>query len=384
MEGITQADVVRELHNDLVRKYSSHAPAIESIWRSLGQNKRASCLKAGASLNIIIDDILEADSEDRDRKNRPRKSNKAAAAALGASPDQDVALPGLVANARDQHESLEEYLELLSTESAVLAYTVNTWFFSRPELLPGEKGRRLPVHTDKYISPAFFEAIHSAVRGAAVWGYICHLLELLGLYTADKVYRAILLQEISNVLSMEYERCRELLKRHVQIGTGSKWFKRVSNAYDRAGNARVTMKGNPEQLTRSDPQLHYMLRLCQSETNATKAVPWIKKLSDLYHADQTEREKLTEKEAEILGDLAVIVAFTQDLSSIVSLPSVFRKTGQLFISKYQELDAELNQLGKDIDLRDYVVPISNLQEPSMAEGAMSALNKFIAEKLAQI
>ncbi|KAL1853889.1 hypothetical protein Plec18170_005281 [Paecilomyces lecythidis] len=176
----------------------------------------------------------------------------------------------------------------------------------------------------------------------------------------------------------------ELLKRHVQIGTGSKWFKRVSNAYDRAGNARVTMKGNPEQLTRSDPQLHYMLRLCQSETNATKAVPWIKKLSDLYHADQTEREKLTEKEAEILGDLAVIVAFTQDLSSIVSLPSVFRKTGQLFISKYQELDAELNQLGKDIDLRDYVVPISNLQEPSMAEGAMSALNKFIAEKLAQI
>lgn len=30
------------------------------------------------------------------------------------------------------------------------------WFFSRPELVPDEKGRHLPVLADKYTSAAFF------------------------------------------------------------------------------------------------------------------------------------------------------------------------------------------------------------------------------------
>ncbi|KAJ9398556.1 hypothetical protein DTO282F9_4511 [Paecilomyces variotii] len=520
MGGTMDPSVLRELHDDLVRKYNRHAAAIECAWRSLDQKGRATCLKAGAidgvvlkhpldrslgdaiiipewnlrditepgsdfllgllkhratkslfeqyctgancepgdhafiqkmnakgyqhsqpfhncytlfmdgnqygasyevlsdhsdvlaafepairaglcvpqstgelillrqfsllqGLNIIVDDILDTRSEGRDRGSRPRKSDKAATAALTALSDQTPTarptLPDLIASARDQQESLEEYLELLSTEPAVLAHAVNAWFFSRPELVADEKGRRLPVHTDKYISPAFFDAIHSAVKGAAVWGYICRLLELLRTTTTDKVYRAILLQEISNILYLEYERSRALFKRHVRARTGSKWFKRVSNAYDRAGNARVILKCNPEQLTRSDPQLHYMLRLCQSETNAANAVDWIKKLSGLHEAHPTERERLADLEAESLCDLAVIIGSIQDLSSVLPIPSVSRKTGQLFISKYQELDTELNRLGKNINLHDYVAPINNLLEPGMAESALNTLDHFVVE-----
>ena len=59
------------------------------------------------------------------------------------------------------------------------------------------------------------------------------------------------------------------------------------------------MKGNAEDLTRADPQLHYMLRLCQSETNASKAVDWIKNLSELHETHPMEREKLHLKMATI-------------------------------------------------------------------------------------
>ncbi|KAJ9299333.1 hypothetical protein DTO271G3_2955 [Paecilomyces variotii] len=390
MEGTMDPSAVRELHDDLARKYRRHAAAIESAWRSLDQKGRATCLKAGAKDGVVLKHRLDRSLGDAiiiPEWNLRDITEPGSDFLLGllkhrattslfeqycSDANARLTLPDLTASARDQQESLEEYLELLSTEPTVLTHAVNMWFFSRRELVANEKGRRLPV--DKYISPAFFDAVHSAVKGAAVWGYICRLLELFRTTTTDKVYRAILLQEISNILYLEYERSRALFKRYVQVGTGSKWFKRVSNAYDRAGNARVVLKCKPEQLSRSDPQLHYMLRLCQSETNSANAVDWIKKLSGLHEAHQTERERLTEIEAESLCDLAVIVGFIQDLSSVLPVPSVSRKTGQLFISKYQESDAELNQLGKDINLHDYVAPINNLLEPGMAESALNTLD----------
>lgn len=338
-------------------------------------------------LNIIIEDILEEGSRSRDRKQRPKKSDKAAVDALAALSLQapptkatKLALPDVVASARDQKAALEEYLDLLSTEPVVLAHAVNVWFFSRPELIADEKGRILPIHTDKYISAAFFETVHNAVKGAAIWNYISRLLDLLESSATDKSYRAIVLQETSNICHLEYGRAQALFKRHVQTGMGSKRFKRVSNAYDNAGNARVSMKGNPADLTVADPQLHYMLRLCQAETTASKAVDWVKKLSDLHEAHPTEREKLGEREADALGDLAVIIEFIQDLSPVISMPSLSRKKGQMFVSRSHELEVELGQVKNDIDLRDLVVPIDNLLEPGIAERALEKLDHFVIEK----
>ena len=70
---------------------------------------------------------------------------------------------------------------------------------------------------------------------------------------------------------MEYGRVQKLFKRYVQMGSGSKYFRRVSGIYDN-GIARVAMKVKPELLTRENPQVHYMLRLCQAETDVFKAV----------------------------------------------------------------------------------------------------------------
>lgn len=52
-----------------------------------------------------------------------------------------------------------------------------------------------------------------------------------------------------------------------------------------------------------------MLRLCQAETDAFKAVVWIKKIDDLYRSHPTEQENIKQGEIESFSDLAVIASF---------------------------------------------------------------------------
>ncbi|KAJ5158920.1 uncharacterized protein N7500_008571 [Penicillium coprophilum] len=318
----------------------------------------------------------------QERKKKP--TDKGAAAALSKPPTQrpqkKLTLSDLVVTARYNQDTREGYLNLLSSEPVVLAHAVNIWFFSRPELVPDEKGRRLPVHTDKYISGAVFEAVHSSIQGAAIWKYIASILEQLQRSAGDTACRPLLLQEISNICQLELNRAQTLLKRHIQTGTGSKWFKRTSNAYDNAGNPRVGIKGKPEDLTTSDPQLFYLLRLCQPKLTVPTAVKCVKSLNEYHETHARDLEKLGEREADALADLAIIVRFIQELSSVIPIPSFSNNKGQLFALKSQELESEFNQVKDQLDLLDFVVPIDNLLEPGMANGALKKLDEFVIEK----
>ncbi|OIW23292.1 hypothetical protein CONLIGDRAFT_625088 [Coniochaeta ligniaria NRRL 30616] len=333
-------------------------------------------------LNIVIEDILDEGSKTRDRKNRPKKDDATtlttAVSTLAIKPAK-ASLPDILATTKDQASALEQYLGLLSSEPVVLVHDVNTWFFSQPGMVPDEKGRTLPSHTDRFISAAVFDAVHNAVRSAAFWNYIVRLLDILDT-TTDKAYRALLLQELANITDLEYKRAQSILKHYIQAGTGIKCFRRVSNVHDKAGNPRVILKKHPEELTRADPQLHYILRLCQPETTPSSASDWIKKLAELHDSHPAEREKLAEKEADALSDLAVIIAFAHELSPILAMPPFSRKKGQLFVSRAQDMEAELRPVKDALDLRDFAVPIDNLLEPGMAGGAMAALDKFVADR----
>lgn len=335
------------------------------------------------ALTIIVDDILELGSTTRTRKELPQKKKTEAAAtalekmSIKAKPSK-LSLSALSEIASDQKASTDESLVLLCTEPVVLAHSVNIWFFSRPELVPDEKGRLLSVHTDKYISGAFFDTIDNTVKAAAIWNYINRLLKLLQ-DTVDKTYRAVILQEISNTCHFEYGRTQSLFKRQVQSATGSKYFKRMSNMHEN-GTPRVLMKVKPENLTREDPQLHYMLRLCQGETTAAKAVDWMDKLATFHKSYPKDRENIQEREFNAFGDLAVVVAFIQDLSPGISLPPLSRNKGQLFVSRTRELETELSSLKAEIDLTDFVAPIDNLLEPGVAEKALNALDQYIIDK----
>ncbi|KAH7129563.1 hypothetical protein B0J13DRAFT_482978 [Dactylonectria estremocensis] len=376
-----------ELTSHREESLAAFAPAIasrECVPQSTGELILSRQINLLQTLNIAIEDILEEGSKTRNQQERSKKSDKAAVEAMSnlsiQASSRKMALPDLLAAAQSQRDSFQEFLSLLSTEPVVFAHAANVCFFTRPELIPDEKGRRLPVHTDRHISAAVFDAVHMAVKSAAIWTYMCRLFDLLETTTSNKAHRVVVLQEISNICQLEYTRAQSLFKRHIQSGAGEKWFKRASIGYDKAGNARVTMKGNPEELTRKDAQLHYALRLCQPETTSSKAVDWMTKLSDLYKAHPLEREKLQDREVDSLSDLAVIIGFIQDATPVISIPSASRKKGQVFVSRSQDLEAELNQLKTQIDLRDFAAPIDNLLEPGMTESTLKAIDQFVVEK----
>ncbi|KAG6012966.1 hypothetical protein E4U43_007554 [Claviceps pusilla] len=337
-------------------------------------------------LNILIQDILEAGSDDKRQKRAPRKTAKPAPQALpqltSAHGQPKLTMSDIIANAQEQQFSLEDDVELVLTEPVVLAHAVNLRFFTQPELVADEKGRRAPAYTDKYISPVFCETIQDAIKGASIWSYINHLLQHLQGPALDRAYRIIMQQELVNAYHIEYTRAQRNFKRFVQVHSGAKWFKRIVNAQEPDGTARVLLKGNDIQnLFGTDTQLYYVLRLCQPETNPSKAKEWMGKLSDLHRNHPAEKERLHETEVDGLADLAVIIAFIQDITSAMSLPPVSRKQGQTLTRKLQELDMGLAQVKTGVDVRDFAAPIDHLLEDGMAAGALKSLDEYCCNAL---
>ncbi|PYH67985.1 uncharacterized protein BO88DRAFT_454878 [Aspergillus vadensis CBS 113365] len=285
----------------------------------------------------------------------------------------------LAARAWDQKTALKDYLYLCRTEPGFLVHVVNFCFYSRLEPVPDDRGRMLPLTTDKYISICVVEAVYNVVAGAAIWGFIYHLLQSLMERPTDRAYKILLLQELANVMSFEYKRVQSRFKRYVQVGSGSGHFKRVPGVYGN-GVARVTMKTKPDTLTRSNPRHHYMLRLCQTETTPPKAVDWVKKLHGLQRTEPVEMEQTTELEYDAFSDLAVTAAFAQSVSASLALPPATTKKGQMYLSKFGNLDAELEPLRREIDLSGYAIPIDDLRQPGMAQGALATLGQLVIEK----
>jgi len=295
------------------------------------------------------------------------------------SPPKKLELSHLVDNSLDHRSSLEDYINLISTEPTILAHEVNFWFFTRLELVADEKGRSLPVFSDKYISGAVFDAVQSKLRTAAVWSYIRRLLALLT-GSSNKLFRAIILQELSNTCHLKYTSAQAMFKRNVATGSGgNKWFERMSKVR-KDGTVCISMKRNPKFLMAENPQLHYMLQLRQVQTNWSRSTEWLQKLEDLHRAHPLERNKMHEREFDSLGDLAIIVTFIQSLSSVAQLPEINRKKGQSFVSGYLALENELRQLQTGSDLGDFAIPINNLLEPGMAVNALAALDEYLLEK----
>ncbi|KAJ4009514.1 hypothetical protein NW766_008631 [Fusarium irregulare] len=169
-------------------------------------------------LNLTIDIVLHQRSETRDRSQLVKRP-KPATTPLPSSMSKQVTVKlnpqDLSAIASDQKSSLQEYLSLLRTEPDVLCSSVNMEFFSRPELLPDEKGRSLSVHTDRYIGPAVFQTIYNAVQGIAIWESITGLLDLLEKPPTDKLYKSTVLRELSNMCHFEYDRTQALFRRQI-------------------------------------------------------------------------------------------------------------------------------------------------------------------------
>ncbi|KAF1969918.1 hypothetical protein BU23DRAFT_571215 [Bimuria novae-zelandiae CBS 107.79] len=273
------------------------------------------------SLNIIIEDILDAGSTIRDQTQRYKKVVDVATVALSKvsfhSDTKKVDIPALIDSARDQKFALEYYINLVSTEPT---------------------GRMLPAYTDDYISSAAYDAINRTLMHAEIWNHIHGLLGLLKTLPRN---------------SPEPLFSKSCPMRSVATGLGSnKWFKRMP-ANQNNGGARIAMKREPESLTVENPQLHYMLRLCHADTTWSQAAEWLQKLEDLHRAHPLEKDKMEERD---------------------------NTKNQLFVTGFLALEEELRQLKTGIDLGAFVIPIDNLLEPGMAQGALALLNRYIQDK----
>lgn len=238
--------------------------------------------------------------------------------------------------------------------------------------------RRLPLYTDKYKGVGFFEVIHSSIVGAVVWEYVCRLLQGLIEKPNDKTYRAIVLQELSNICQFEYSRVQKTLKRYVQTCSGSKYFRRSSGG-GRNAATRVVMTVKPDSLAQEDPLLQYILTITEPKTDALKAIPWIQKLDDLRN-HPTQVSELMEAESEALADVSITAAFIQSLATSIPLPPPNSKKGQAYLPKIKALINEVEQLSDDIDLSEYVAPIDHLLEPGIAGKALASLDQYIVDK----
>ncbi|KAF2995266.1 hypothetical protein E8E13_003976 [Curvularia kusanoi] len=314
------------------------------------------------SLNIVIEDILDV----RQKPENSRKPPKG---------------PSDIVEVLDTKSSLDDHVDLLNTEPIVLAHDVNFWFFSRPELIPDERGRALPARTDRHISATVFDAVHFGVKTVAVWDYTFRLVNLLHESPRNST-RVLVLYELSTVCRMEYSRAQATFRRAVSVGLGgSRWIQRMSTT-KKDGSVRTSVKQNIDVLLRTDPQLYYMLQLCQDRTTHTQAALWIQKLEDLHRAHPLEKDKLAQHELDTLSDLAVAVTFIQSLSSLVKLPSMGQKRqGQGFGAECSLLADRISQLRAGIDLGDFAIPIDNLLQPGRAASALTKLSEYFIEKL---
>ncbi|KXJ90130.1 hypothetical protein Micbo1qcDRAFT_227238 [Microdochium bolleyi] len=327
-------------------------------------------------LNIIIGDILELGSKTRITKQGKKPADSFSKLAIQATAKAE--LPDVLSAASDQQSAFETQLDLLRTEPIALEFAVNGVFYTRPENVADELGRKMPSVHDKFISGAVLDTVNAAVRSAATWRYISHVLELYS-KESDKSLRATVAQELANICHQEHIRCQNALKRTLATSIGTKWFKRMSNTWDN-GVARLTIKGDPNLLTREDPLLHYLLRLCQPETTAAKAGHWIQQLEGLRQSHPTDWQRLVPVAYKALGELVSIVQFTQSLGQAISLPAFSRKKGQYFVTETGKVETEMNKIKPELDVMAFAAPLEMLLEPGMAEQALQTLDGFVVEK----
>ncbi|KAL7932226.1 hypothetical protein V8C35DRAFT_307728 [Trichoderma chlorosporum] len=242
-----------------------------------------------------------------------------------------------------------------------------------------DKDRRLPLEIEKQVGGAIFEAVRYTVESITILSYLQGLMKLLDKEKANRNYQPVILQEVSNICHFQYSRAQAHLARHVQTGIGAEYFKRLVNVYDEDGKPKVVMRIKPEKLTGDKAHLQYVLRLCQSQTNASQAIGCINKLYEIYKSCPSAREQLQQREMEALGDVAVILSLIQELSIVMSIPPLSRKTGQIFLAGYQELHTGLNDVRKEVDLRHFSVPVNQLLESGMAT-KLSQLGACVTRK----
>ncbi|KAK3632237.1 hypothetical protein LTR56_016478 [Elasticomyces elasticus] len=118
--------------------------------------------------NSLMEEMLDLGSESRARNTVHRKATKDTVDAMTkltvVPKPSKISISDVIAQADEQRVASEDYLDLLRSEPVVLNRAVNMLNASRPELVPGDHGRILPLLADRYLRIAFLEVMSNAVK----------------------------------------------------------------------------------------------------------------------------------------------------------------------------------------------------------------------------
>ncbi|KZL64223.1 hypothetical protein CI238_00523 [Colletotrichum incanum] len=82
--------------------------------------------------------------------------------------------------------SLDRHWSLLGVKAGMLADKVEDWFTTQPGLISDKQGQKLPVHTDKYLSPCLVHVLHDLAKNNTFWTYVVALLQELQGFGQDR------------------------------------------------------------------------------------------------------------------------------------------------------------------------------------------------------
>ena len=342
-------------------------------------------------LHTLSDNILMFSPIPQEQEERPRKPTHFAdmllvdmtqvAVSIRSGPKHLAFLHSL-SMAQFQETISTDHVDVMISQPDAFMREMQDWLHTQPEFVPNGKEPAQRKTPGQEISTAVFDAVNNAVQACAVWTYTVHLIDMLqGSSPEDD--RGIILQELSNTCHLNYKRSQGMLRRYMALNTlmgGHKWFRRTSKT-NNDGTIHVSLQTNIETLADENPQLYYLLRLCQGETTWIQAVTWLQKIGPRHKPHPEQEKVITNLVYDALGNIAILVTILQALSTVVPFPAANKHKGNSFTAGFRALEHDLGQLRTGVDLEDFVIPMSILLEPGVARGAWKALNEYTIEKV---
>ncbi|GKT47737.1 uncharacterized protein ColSpa_07918 [Colletotrichum spaethianum] len=300
------------------------------------------------------------------------------------------------------HQEFEasNYRERLKTDEMMLCDWVLNWCSTAPEGLADKDGHvllsRAKRSTETHLGICLFEAIHFIDRNIMTWNTIRTILYVLAQLDQGKKVakkRSRLLQELANVCYRHYYDLQNFFRRNIQCGIARKYRRRLADTYDGFGTPVVMLKNHPRDFVKSNPLMHYFLRLSQPEINPIEALDCAEKIPKYKEVYAHKIPRMTDGESSSLYNLTLVSGFLRDLHHYVRMPPACAIEGREFISKTDDLYVSFDKLKWQLSAPKYTEYLCNMaKDPSRNRGvnpnlhckALEAMDELVETRMGSV
>ncbi|KAF4440869.1 ipa protein [Fusarium austroafricanum] len=358
--------------SDVENKFNADFEAYALVSEFIGQQILFRQIALLRCLNTVVEAILE-------RHRQHHLSSQPASKGPIRDSTVKLTLQDVIDRTRERELNFEVYLSLLREKPEILCEDVKHQYDSRPELTPllHPGGSTGPMTT---LGLNVFDVVHDKLGSLTIWKTIRGFLDLLKGPPKHEYYHSIIAHELHALCREEFYRKRRLFARHISTGIAFDWLRR---SHDGFGSSSYHEKRKPGELIHKDPQLHYLLCL-HREMHVLQAAEWLPKLGNMWKKHPSELERLSEREFQAFSELATIIAFVEDLSSVIMPPPCDPYQGLLFEDSWKELGREMAKIrSKEVRKLNFAESVDGTLQPYAARCILNSLDKWMRKKTRQ-